>query len=156
MKKASIFMFSALLGIILVTSCSNENEKESLYKRLGERPAITLVVDTFITYVAAEDTLLNEFIAAGTLNPGPNNDYPFLTALKANLVDQIETATGGPNTYSGLSMTAAHAGMGITDFQFDKLVEALASALTAYNVPAAEQQELVEILAPLRTDIVGQ
>lgn len=154
MKKANILLLFALAGLlIVVTSCSKE--KESLYKRLGERAAITLVVDTFITYVAAEDTLLNEFVAAGTLNPGPNNDFPALTALKKNLVDQIETATGGPNTYTGLSMSAAHAGMGITDFQFDKLVEALGKALTAYSVPATEQQELVDILAPLRSEIVG-
>ena len=44
--------------------------------------------------------------------------------------------------------------MGVTAGEFDALVEDLVATLNAFNVPAAEQQELLGILGPLRSDIV--
>ena len=44
--------------------------------------------------------------------------------------------------------------MGVTASEFDALVEDLVATLNAFNVPSAEQQELLGILGPLRGDIV--
>ena len=51
-------------------------------------------------------------------------------------------------------MQETHDGMGVTAGEFDALVEDLVATLSAFNVPAAEQQELLGILGPLRSDIV--
>jgi hemoglobin len=51
-------------------------------------------------------------------------------------------------------MQETHDGMGVTAGEFDALVEDLVATLNAFDVPAAEQQELLGILGPLRSDIV--
>jgi len=51
-------------------------------------------------------------------------------------------------------MKTAHAGMKITNAHFDALVEDLVKTLTAYNVAQADQDAILGVLAPMRTDIV--
>ena len=70
------------------------------------------------------------------------------------LVEQVCAATGGPETYTGRGMRDTHDGMGVTAGEFDALVADLVATLDQFTVPAAEQQELLGILGPLRGDIV--
>ena len=51
-------------------------------------------------------------------------------------------------------MGDAHDGMGVSDMNFNALVEDLGKSLNKFKVPAREQKELVAILAPMRKDIV--
>jgi hemoglobin len=102
------------------------------------------VVDDFVANVAA-DKRINGFFAKA--------DIP---RLKRNLVDQICQATGGPCTYTGKDMRTAHKGMGITDADFNALVEDLQKSLNKFKVPDKEQGELLGALASLKPQIVGQ
>jgi hemoglobin len=70
------------------------------------------------------------------------------------LVDQICEASGGPYKYKGMDMKSAHAGMGITASDFDALVEDLIAALDKFKVGAAEKQQLLGVLGPMKSDIV--
>ena len=70
------------------------------------------------------------------------------------LVDQICEAAGGPCTYSGRDMKQAHTDMGVTAAEFDAQIEVLVASLDHFNVPQAEQDELLGLLAPMRDDIV--
>jgi hemoglobin len=72
--------------------------------------------------------------------------------LKTKLVDQICEATGGPCKYTGKTMKDAHAGMKITEADFNALVEDLVKALE--GVPEKEQTELLSALAAMKPDIV--
>ncbi len=74
--------------------------------------------------------------------------------LKKMLVDQVCEATGGPCTYSGRGMPETHDGMGVTAGEFDALVEDLVATLDEFDVPKAEQEELLGLLGPMRGDIV--
>jgi hemoglobin len=74
--------------------------------------------------------------------------------LLANLKDFVCFATGGPCKYTGLSMKESHKNMGTTAGEFNALVEDLVKTLNKFNVPAAEQKELLTALAGLRGDIV--
>jgi hemoglobin len=74
--------------------------------------------------------------------------------FKQKLVDQVCQGSGGPCTYTGKDMKTAHAGMGLTNADFDALVEDLVKALDAAGVPQKEKDELLAILGPMRTDIV--
>ena len=74
--------------------------------------------------------------------------------LKRLLVEQICAGTGGSCKYTGRSMGDAHDGMGVSDMNFNTLVEDLGKSLNKFKVPAREQKELVAILAPMRKDIV--
>jgi hemoglobin len=100
---------------VLVAGCASRDsammEKKPLYDRLGGKPAITAVVDDFVGNVAGDSRINRRFADANIPN------------LKTMLVDQICQASGGPCTYKGETMKAAHAGMKITDAEFTALVE---------------------------------
>ena len=51
-------------------------------------------------------------------------------------------------------MKTAHAGMGITDADFNALVEDLTKSLNKFNVGKAEQDQLLGVLGPMRPLIV--
>jgi hemoglobin len=125
-----------------------QSASDSLYMHLGGKPAITAVVDEFVGRVAA-DPRINSFFAATAADPKR------LAAFKAKLVDQICQAAGGPCTYKGKDMKSAHAGMGIQSSQFDALVEDLVGALDKFKVADADKQALLEVLGPMKPDIVA-
>jgi hemoglobin len=74
--------------------------------------------------------------------------------VKLHLVEQVCAATGGPCKYTGLDMKTSHKNMKVTEGEFNALVEDLVAALDKFNVPAAEKNELLGILGPLKSDIV--
>ncbi|MDG4595102.1 MAG: group 1 truncated hemoglobin [Candidatus Contendobacter sp.] len=134
-----------LVGVLALAACAAHSPtpaKTTLYERLGGQPAINAVVDDFVANVAA-DKRINRFFA--------NANIP---RLKRLLGEQICAGAGGPCTYTGKDMKTAHVGMGITDAEFNALVEDLVKSLDKFKVPAKEQQELLAVLGPMRTDIV--
>ena len=115
---------------------------KSLYDRLGGKAAITAVVDQFVANVVADSRINGRFATT---------DIP---KLKRYLVDQVCMETGGPCTYKGRDMKTTHAGMKITNGDFDALVEDLVAALDKFKVPAQEKGELLGLLSPMKKDIV--
>jgi hemoglobin len=114
----------------------------SLYERFGGLDAITAVVDSFVTRCAGDDRINEKFA---------RTDVP---RLKKMLVDQVCEAAGGPCTYTGRGMRETHDGMGVTAGEFDALVQDLVATLDEFGVPKAEQEELLGLLGPMRSDIV--
>jgi hemoglobin len=114
----------------------------SLYERLGGLDAITAVVESFVGRCAGDDRINRKFA---------RTDVP---RLKKMLVDQVCEASGGPCTYTGRGMRETHDGMGVTAGEFDALVEDLVATLNEFNVPKAEQDELLAVLGPMRGEIV--
>ena len=138
-----------ILSLVALSGCGMlggeqqmATKEKSLYDRLGGKPAITAVVDDFVVRVAA-DHGINRFFA--------NTDVP---SFKAKLVDQICEASGGPCKYTGRDMKTTHAGMGVTDADFNALVEDLVATLDKFKVPEKEKGELLGVLGPMRKDIV--
>ena len=74
----------------------------------------------------ASDARINSFFAKTTANTKR------LQKFKANLVDQICEAAGGPCKYKGKSMKEAHAGMGVKSADFNALVEDLSKSLDKF------------------------
>ena len=114
----------------------------SLFERLGGKDAISAVVDAFVARCAADGRINGKFA---------RTDVP---RLKANLVDQICQATGGPCTYAGRDMRTTHDGMAVTGGEFEALVGDLVATLDQFGVGEAEKAELLGALAPMRADIV--
>jgi len=136
-----------VLGLVVLAGCVTTGEQmatreKPLYDRLDGKPGITAVVDDFIARVAA-DRRINRFFA--------NTDIP---SFKAKLVDQLCEASGGPCKYTGKDMKTAHAGMGVTDAEFNALVEDLMVTLDKFKVPEKEKGELLGALGPMKKDIV--
>ena len=114
----------------------------SLYERLGGKDAITAVVDDFVARCAGDNRINGKFARTD------------IARLKANLVDQICAAAGGPCTYSGRDMRTTHDGMAVTGGEFEALVGDLVATLDKFGVGEAEKAELLGVLAPMRSDIV--
>lgn len=125
------------------TTTTTQNQGKSLYDRLGGVDAIKAVVKDFVEERVAKDSRINARFM--------NTDVPKLEGL---LTDQICAATGGPCTYTGRNMKETHAGMGISEAEFGALVEDLVASLDKFNVPKAEQDELIGALAKMHDDIV--
>ena len=153
MKMKSRGLLSAAMLAIALSGCSSMSHQEtapmaakqaSLYDRLGGKGAITAVVDDFVGNVAGDERVNGRF---------GNTDIP---KLKRNLVDQVCAATGGPCTYTGKDMKAAHTGMRIQDAEFGALVEDLIKSLNKFKVGKKEQDELLGALGGMKKDIVNQ
>ena len=147
----------AVLAIVAAPACARKDEAptdstaaavaQSLYDRLGGTTAIASVVDGFVANVAA-DARINKFFTRVA------SDTAAMRQFKQKLVDQICQGTGGPCTYTGQDMKTAHQGMGLTNADFDALVEDLVKALDSAGVPQKEKDELLAVLGPMRADIV--
>jgi hemoglobin len=130
-----------------VASVSADTTPRSLYDRLGGTTAIASVVDGFVANVAA-DTRINKFFTRVA------KDTAAMREFKQKMVDQVCQGSGGPCTYTGKDMKTAHQGMGLTNANFDALVEDLVKALDAAGVQQKEKDDLLAILGPMRADIV--
>ena len=138
-----LMMLTVTLG-----ACATMSEPEpTLYKRLGGREGIRGVVDDFVAFLVADPRVKDRFTK---LTPAQ------VEKLKTNASDQICDATGGPCSYLGKDMKAAHNGMSITEADWSATVEDLIKALDKRNVAKKDQQELIGLLAPMKKDIVGQ
>ena len=119
----------------------------SLYRRLGGREGIAIVVNDFAANMVSDPRVNDRF---------KDKKPAELEAFKSKVADQICEATGGPCSYYGKDMKTAHEGMRITEAEWNATVEDLVKALDKNNVDARSKQELLGALAPLKKDIVGQ
>ena len=151
MRRTRMTGWTLLLALVAVNlaACASMggDPPPSLYKRLGGREGIALVVGDFVGNMA-EDSRVNARFK--DMKPAD------IERLKSNLSDQICDATGGPCSYLGRDMKTVHRNMKISEAEWNATVENLGKALTKRGVPAKEQSELVAILAPMKPDIVGQ
>ena len=113
-----------------------------LYERLGGEAAISAVIDDFVARAAA-DARINKKFAKSNVD-----------RLKFHLKEQVCAVTGGPCKYTGEDMKKSHTNMGVTEGEFNALVEDLVATLDKFNVPKAEKDELLGILGPLKDQIV--
>ena len=113
-----------------------------LYDRLGGGDAITALTESWVARVGGDDRANGKFVRTD------------IERLMKEVVDQLCEATGGPCTYTGRSMLETHAGMKVTAGEFEVAMQHLGAALDELNVPKTEQDELVDLLGPMRDDIV--
>lgn len=144
---ALVFALGSLSPAVASVKEKKMAKQASLYKRLGGKKSIKAVVDEFVNNVAG-DSRINKFFADTAKDPKR------LAKFKGNLVDQICQASGGPCKYKGKDMKTAHKGMGVSEADFNALVEDLVKALDKFNVGATEKNELLGALGPMKADIV--
>lgn len=152
LKRTSFIAWLLIAALAVNMSCDDDDEQPiepTLYTRLGGIDAIAAVTDKFLTNVAS-DNVINARFAGTVAEPSR------LQLLRNNLIDQICAGAGGPCQYKGKTMLAAHTGMNISAAEFNALVGDLVAALDFYDVPEAEKNELLAILGPMQSDIVGK
>jgi hemoglobin len=131
-----------LLGSILLTGCASVRPEKTLYERVGGLPTLRKVVDDFVDRLRM-DPRVQRFFA--------DSNIPL---VKERLVHLTCEVSGGPCTYVGADMKTAHVGLGISNADFDAVVEDFGASLDKFGVRAREKGELLAILGKLRTDVV--
>jgi len=120
----------------------------TLYERLGGVFAIATVVDDFVDRVMT-DPRLN---ANAKVNEAHHKVAP--AGFKYLVTEQVCHAAGGPQRYTGRSMRDSHAHLAITEQEWQAFMDDLKQTLDKFNVPSAEQAELVAIVNSTKQDIV--
>src|SRR5437899_4895910 len=113
---------------------------KSLYERLGGVYSIAAVVDDFI------DRIMDD----PKLNANPKVDEAHHRVSRAGfkylVTEMVCWAAGGPQRYTGRSMTDSHTHLDITGQEWQFFLDDLRSCLDSFHVPKAEQSELVAIV----------
>lgn len=135
----------AATSVLSATLSAQTATKPSLYKRLGGYDAIALVTDDFIGRLVADPRFTKFFAGSSTDS---------LQKIRQHVVNQLCNATGGPCYYTGRTMKQSHAGLGITEDDWNASVKLLVAALDKYKVPEAEKGELLALATTLKADIV--
>jgi hemoglobin len=117
----------------------------TLYSRLGGYDALAAVTDDFIVRLVQDKDL-------GRFFQGASDDSK--KRIRQLIVDQLCSATGGPCLYIGRSMKASHAGLGISESEWDISVKHLVETLDKFKVAEKERADLLALLTTLKPDIV--
>jgi hemoglobin len=116
----------------------------TLYERLGGAPGVAAFVGELAARNAANPITAKRLASANRAR------------IRQGLLDLVGERAGGPERYAGTPMTAAHAGMGITDAEFDAFVGNVAAAAEKVGFAPRERAELVAIFEGLRGEVVAR
>jgi hemoglobin len=138
--------------------------KPSLYERLGGESGIRTIVDDFVARAVADPRVNWErkgikrggLLGVGGKSVEWNPTAENLATLKHHLAQFIAVATGGPSRYEGRDMKAVHAGMEITNAEFDATIGDLKATLDTLRYPVEVQKELLSILESARPQIAEE
>jgi len=134
------------LGTVMVSpGLSQTSMEKSLYDRLGGYGAISAVVNDFAGKLFVDPDVGPFFKGMGT-----DTRQSFIQK-NINLVCNV---TGGPCKVISRDAKTVHAGLGITEKEFDIVANHLVDTLDAFKVPAKEKNELLSIIASLKPKIV--
>jgi hemoglobin len=130
---------AALLAGPLVLGAAYAEER-TLYERLGGYDGIAELTDALI------DRMRDEKF------DGFSDDS--LRQTRQHIVDFICEATGGPCFYMGRDMETTHAGLGVTQAEWDNFVMVFGQTMDDLGIPEDAQADLAEGMMPFEEDIV--
>ena len=115
----------------------------SLYDDIGGAAAVTVAVTVFYTRVTDDPELAPWF---GGVD---------IERLKAHQRAFLTAALGGPDLFTGRTMEAAHAGLGITIEAFDRVLEHLAYTLLDLGLGYDQVTAVIDGLRPIGDEVVA-
>ena len=141
-------MFLGLVFSLLLTvggAVTVRAQEKSLYERVGGYNALAAVVDDFIGRLVT-DKQFEKFFVGHSIDSKKR--------IRQHILDQFCAATGGPCIYTGREMKTSHAGLGITNADWDAAAKHLVASLDKYKVPEKEKGEVLAFVTTLKKDIV--
>ncbi len=120
---------------------------QSLYTRLGGYDALVAVTQDFIGRLATDPSLAKFFTGLNDTSKA---------RVVSHVIDFLCKATGGPCIYTGQDMKTAHAGLHITEADWNASAAHLTETLNKFKVPPKEQSEVMAAISGLKSQIVGQ
>jgi len=139
-------MFLGLVFSLLVAgSTPGRAQEKSLYERVGGYNALAAVVDDFVGRLVGDKQFEKFFIG---------HSIDSKKRIRQHILDQFCAATGGPCVYTGREMKTSHAGLGITETEWDAAAKHLTASLDKFKVPEKEKGEILAFVTSLKKDIV--
>jgi hemoglobin len=117
----------------------------TLYVRMGGYDVIAAVIDELLALMKTDP----RFARFGT---GRSADSHRRT--RQLIVDQMCSLSGGPCFYAGRDMQTSHAGLRITEMEWQASMEHTAQALTKNGVADRERAEFLSLFEQYRSEIV--
>ncbi|WP_375478916.1 group 1 truncated hemoglobin [uncultured Jatrophihabitans sp.] len=115
----------------------------TLLDAIGGRSALTRLVDELYERICADPAVAGYF------------DGVDLVRVRSHMVDLLTAVAGDdPHAYHGRDMHEAHAALGITDDDFDRVASHIVDVLGALPTSEPLVDEVLERIAPLRALIV--
>ncbi|WP_426192435.1 group I truncated hemoglobin [Massilia sp. DWR3-1-1] len=115
---------------------------DAVYRGLGGKAGIKKIVDDFVPLLLSDPRIKESFADSDAKQ------------IHAALSEQFCALAGGPCTYGGEPMKEVHAGLKITNAQFNALTEDLQIAMENNGVAPSVANKLVAKLAPMQREIV--
>lgn len=146
-----------LIGLLLCARIGTANESEPAFANPAPaHPELRPVLEQF-GGEAGLKALMDDFMVLLVEDPrtGPFFVEIDTERVKQRLVEQFCVILGGDCTYEGLDMVAAHADMGVTHADFNRLVELLQIAMDRHDIPTRAQNQLLAKLAPMHREIIA-
>lgn len=133
--------------IFLLASCvSNQTEtrhqQKNLYAELGGQVAVDRLVNKFVRRLHHDARLKELFVESDKQE------------LQQNIADFICEICGGGCEYQGASMEDIHAGLDITESEFDYFVTLFILTMKSEDIPFQAQNRLLAKLAAMRDDVI--
>lgn len=120
-------------------------ETESLYERLGGYDGISRIVDGFLVKMWSDPLVGRFFVGMGTDTREQLRQKNILLLCKN---------TGGPCKTINREIKLAHAGLGITEHDWQVALQHFTETLKGLNIAMSEREELLQIIVPLQRQIV--
>jgi hemoglobin len=117
--------------------------EQSLYQRLGGKPALEAAVDRFYVRVLADKRIAHFF------------DTVDMDAQRKKQKRFLAVAFGANEKWDGKDMRAAHAHLKLTEEHFTAVAEALQGTLQDLGVPADLIGEVMAIAASTHDDVLN-
>jgi len=131
-----------MLAVAPVPAVAQNAVADSLFQDLGGKDGIKQIVGDFLPIVLNDVRIKKKF------------DDIDIDHLAKRLTEQFCEVSGGPCQYSGKDMKTIHADLGISNAQFNALVEDLQLAMEKHDVPSRVQNKLLAKLAPMQHSVV--
>jgi len=123
-------------------NATTTNEKIPLYERLGGEPGLRKIVNDVL-----DKNLHNPLI-------GHHFQNIDMARLKQLVFEFFSMGTGGPHEYTGRNMLTTHAGLNITEEDFQSANDDTLRALEENGTGEAEKNEVIAILNSMKGDVV--
>ncbi|KHL17798.1 hemoglobin [Mumia flava] len=127
-----------------MTEVETRPDEQTPYERIGGGSAVSAVVDAFYQRVVADPQLAPYFSEVD------------MAQLKRHQAQLISHLLDGPVSYEGRELGEAHAGLGITDADYGRVVGHLVSVLVEAGVPEDILASLGGTLEAVQPDIVSR
>jgi hemoglobin len=118
---------------------------KTLYDRLGGHAAITAVVNNLLPRLQ-EDMSLGRFWA--------HRGTDGVAREKQLLIDYLCSCSGGPTYYTGRLMRLSHAGMRISEPDWQAFLAHLNATLDGFQVPKQDRGEVLAFIDSIKAEVV--